>query len=158
MQIQPVTPAIASSLGLKGDHGALVALVTPNSPSAAAGLKQGDVILAFNGQEISKLRDLPHDVAGSAPGASASLTVWRDGKEQQVSVKLGEMPNNPQVASADNGSNNDQGQPVESSVGPLGLRLASLTNDVRHDLHLAGENAAGGGYLSRATIASSAST
>ena len=136
VQIQPVTPAIASSLGLKGDHGALVALVTPNSPSAAAGLKQGDVILAFNGQEISKLRDLPHDVAGSAPGASASLTVWRDGKEQQVSVKLGEMPSNPQVASADNGGNNDQGQPVESNVGPLGLRLASLTNDFRHDLHL----------------------
>ncbi|HXC29690.1 MAG TPA: DegQ family serine endoprotease [Stellaceae bacterium] len=135
VQIQPVTPAIASSLGLKGDHGALVAVVTPNSPSAAAGLKQGDVILAFNGQEITKLRDLPHDVAGSAPGASASLTVWRDGKEQQVSVKLGEMPSNPQVASADNG-NNDQGQPVESSVGPLGLRLASLTNDFRHDLHL----------------------
>ncbi|MGA8400560.1 MAG: trypsin-like peptidase domain-containing protein, partial [Stellaceae bacterium] len=44
VQIQPVTPAIASSLGLKSDHGALVAVVTPDSPSAAAGLKQGDVI------------------------------------------------------------------------------------------------------------------
>jgi serine protease Do len=135
VQIQPVTPAIASSLGLKNDHGALVAVVTPNSPSAASGLKQGDVILAFNGQDISKLRDLPHDVAGSAPGTSATLTVWRDGKQQQVDVKLGEMPNKPQVASAENG-NNDEGQPAESSVGPLGLRLAPLTSDFRRELHL----------------------
>jgi serine protease Do len=135
VQIQQVTPAIASSLGLKSDHGALVAVVTPDSPSAAAGLKQGDVILAFNGEDITKLRDLPHDVAGSNPGTSATLTVWRDGKQQQLDVKLGEMPANPQVASADNG-NNDQGQAEESSVGPLGLRLAPLTNDFRHDLHL----------------------
>jgi serine protease Do len=60
VQIQEVTPAIAASLGLKNDHGALVAMVTPDSPSAAAGLKQGDVILAFNGTDITKLRDLPH--------------------------------------------------------------------------------------------------
>jgi serine protease Do len=136
VQIQQVTPTIASSLGLKSDHGALVALVTPDSPSAAAGLKQGDVILAFNGEDITTLRDLPHDVAGSNPGTNATLTLWRDGKQQQVDVKLGEMPANPQVASADNGNNNDEGQPAESSVAPLGLRLAPLTNDFRHDLHL----------------------
>ena len=135
VQIQPVTPAIASSLGLKTDHGALVAVVTPGSPSAAAGLKQGDVILAFNGEDITTLRDLPHDVAGSNPGTNATLTVWRDGKQQQLDVKLGEMPANPQVASAQS-NNNDEGQPTESSVAPLGLRLAPLTNDFRHDLHL----------------------
>jgi serine protease Do len=134
VQIQPVTPAIAASLDLKGDHGALVALVTPDSPSAAAGLKQGDVILAFNGEDITKLRDLPHDVAGSNPGSSATLTVWRDGKQQQVDVKLGEMPANPQVASASNGG--DEGQPAESHVGAMGLHLAPLTNDVRSELHL----------------------
>ncbi len=135
VQIQQVTPAIAASLGLKGDHGALVAVVSPGSPSAAAGLKQGDVILAFNGQDITKLRDLPHDVAASAPGTSATLTVWRDGKQQQVDVKLGEMPNNPQIASAGNGNSN-AGQAEESSVGPMGMRLAPLTNDIRHDLQL----------------------
>ena len=50
VQIQEVTPAIAASLGLKGEHGALVAVVTPDSPGAHAGLKQGDVILSFNGK------------------------------------------------------------------------------------------------------------
>jgi serine protease Do len=65
VQIQEVTPAIAASLGLKNDHGALVAMVTPDSPSAAAGLKQGDVILGFNGKDITKLRDLPQVASAS---------------------------------------------------------------------------------------------
>jgi serine protease Do len=133
VQIQPVTPAIAASLGLKNDHGALVAMVTPDSPGAAAGLKQGDVVLGYNGQDITKLRDLPHDVAASAPGTSANLTVWRDGKEQQVAVKLGEMPNDQQVASA---SGDEQAQPSEEHADAMGLHLAPLTRDLRGELHL----------------------
>jgi serine protease Do len=133
VQIQEVTPAIAASLGLKNDHGALVAMVTPDSPSAAAGLKQGDVILGFDGKDITKLRDLPHDVADSAPGAKATLTVWRDSKEQQVDIKLGEMPANPQVASA---SGDEQTQPSEDHANAMGLHLGPLTNDVRSELHL----------------------
>ena len=134
VQIQEVTPAIASSLDLKTDHGALVAVVTPDSPSAAAGLKQGDVILAFNGQDVSKMRDLPHFVSASAPGAKATLTVWRDGKEQKVDIKLGEMPDNPQVAAA--GSGDEHAQPNEDRASAVGLHLAPLTRDVRSELHL----------------------
>jgi serine protease Do len=131
VQIQEVTPAIASSLGLKTDHGALVAVVTPDSPSAAAGLKQGDVILAFNGTDITKLRDLPHDVAASAPGSKATLTVWRDGKENPVDIKLGEMPANPQVASA-----GEEAQPSEGHAAAMGLHLSPLNNDLRSELHV----------------------
>ena len=134
VQIQQVTPPIAASLGLKNDHGALVAVVTPDSPSAKAGLKQGDVILAFNGQDIGKLRDLPNDVANSAPGTNATLTLWRDGKAQQVEIKLGEMPNNPQVASA---GNEEQGQASEGHASAMGLHLAPLSNDIRGELHVA---------------------
>jgi serine protease Do len=131
VQIQPVTPAIASSLGLKNDHGALVAVIAPDSPSAAAGLKQGDVILAFNGKEIAKLRDLPSLVSANAPGAKATLTVWRSGKETQVDIKLGEMPANPQVAAA-----GGETQPSESPADAMGLHLAPLNNDLRGQLHL----------------------
>jgi serine protease Do len=131
VQIQEVSPAIASSLGLKSDHGALVAVVTPDSPSAAAGLKQGDVILAFNGTEITKLRDLPHLVAANAPGAKATLTVWRDGRQTPVEIKLGEMPNNPQVAAA-----GEEAQPSESHSQAMGLHLSPLNNDLRSELHI----------------------
>jgi serine protease Do len=133
VQIQQVTPTIAASLGLKSDHGALVAVVTSDSPSAAAGLKQGDVILAFNGEDVTKLRDLPHYVASSAPGSKATLTVWRDGKETQINVKLGEMPANPQIASA---GSSDETKPSEDHAAAVGLHLAPLTNDVRSELHL----------------------
>src|SRR5262249_24516585 len=53
VQIQEMTPAIAASLGIPGHHGALLAAVSANSPAAEAGLKQGDVVLSFNGTEIS---------------------------------------------------------------------------------------------------------
>ncbi|MBV8778615.1 MAG: DegQ family serine endoprotease [Alphaproteobacteria bacterium] len=133
VQIQEVTPAIASNLGLKTDHGALVAVVTPNSPGGAAGLKQGDVILAFNGHEITKMRDLPREVAATNPGSNSTLTVWRDGKETQLSVKLGEMPANPRVASTSGGDDN---QPSESHADAMGLHLAPLNGELRSELHL----------------------
>jgi serine protease Do len=133
VQIQEVTPTIASSLGLKNDHGALVAMVTHDSPGAAAGLKQGDVILGFNGHDIAKMRDLPREVAAANPGSDATLTIWRDGKETQATVKLGEMPANPRVASA--GSDDSQ-QPTEGRADAMGLHLAPLGNDLRRQLRL----------------------
>ena len=74
-----MTPAIAASLGLHGEQGALVAVVTPDSPGAKAGIKQGDVILSFNGTEVGRLRDLTRLVAGTAPDTSATMNVWRNG-------------------------------------------------------------------------------
>jgi serine protease Do len=139
VQIQEVTPTIAASLGLKNDHGALVAMVTPDSPGAAAGLKQGDVILAFNGNDVAKMRDLPHFVAADAPGSKATLTVWRDGKQSEVDLKLGEMPANPQVASA---TGDEDAAPDKARAETMGLQLAPLNNNLRSELHV-GRNVGG---------------
>ncbi|HZT89174.1 MAG TPA: DegQ family serine endoprotease [Stellaceae bacterium] len=130
VQIQEVTPAIAASLGLKSDHGAIVAAVTQDSPAARAGLKQGDVILSFNGAEVDHLRDLPRLVATAAPNSAATLTVWRDGHSVPLQVTLGEAPNNPQVASASGGEE----RPGRAEA--LGLHLGALTRDMRRELHL----------------------
>jgi serine protease Do len=136
VQIQEVTPAIASSLGLGDAHGALVAVVSPNSPGAKAGLKQGDVILAFDGTDIAKLHDLPHLVAAVAPGSKAALTLWRDGHQTTVDMTVGEAPENPQLASA-----NQDNQPGDDSqaADAMGLHLSALTSDVRRELHLGHE-------------------
>ncbi len=135
VQIQEVTPAIASSLGLKADHGALVAVVSPDGPAAAAGLKQGDVVLAFNGAEVTKMRDLPRLVGAAAPGSKGNMTVWRSGKETNIEIKIGEAPENPQIASA--GSSEEQ--PSDHNADVMGLHLAGLSSDLRRSLHLGRE-------------------
>src|SRR5438105_2089724 len=131
VQIQEVTPAIASSLGLQGEHGAMVAVVTPNSPSAEAGLKQGDVILSFNGGEVKQLRDLPRLVAAAAPGTKASLNVWRNGRSTELHTTIAEAPENPRVAST-----SGEQQPSEDRAEALGLHFASLSNELRRELRL----------------------
>jgi serine protease Do len=131
VQIQEVTPAIASSLGLQGEHGALVTVVTPDSPGAKAGLKQGDVILTFNGNDVSRLHDLPRLVAETAPDTSAKMKVWRDGKTTELPATLGELPNNEQVAAATNGQEQDESARADA----LGMHLAALNSQLRRELH-----------------------
>ncbi len=129
VQIQPVTPAIAASLNLRSEHGALVAVVSPDSPAAKAGIKQGDVILSFAGSEIKEMRDLPRLVSQAAPDSTEPLTVWRNGQSTELHVKLGEAPENPRVAAAG-------GEQRDESADALGMHFAPLTADLRRELHL----------------------
>ena len=89
--IQPVTSDIAASLGLQDVRGALVNSVSTGSPAERAGLRQGDVITAFNGAPIADTNSLRNAVAGTQPGAEVSLTVRREGREQQLRATLGEL-------------------------------------------------------------------
>ncbi len=97
--IQPVTPSLARSLKLKEARGALVADVVPDSPAARAGLKQGDVITHVQGRKIEEANALPRLVAGLKPGTKVELGVLHDGRTQTVTVTLGRMPDEEQVAS-----------------------------------------------------------
>jgi serine protease Do len=131
VQIQEVTPPIAASLGLKSDHGALVAVVTPDGPAARAGLQQGDVVLSFDGKDVDQLHDLPRLVAGAAPGRDATVTVWRDGHKTDLVAKLGEMPDSTKVASAAAGQDEEGAQ-----AAALGMHFAPLTQHLRQELHV----------------------
>jgi serine protease Do len=66
--------------------------VTPNSPADKAGLKEGDVISEFNGKKVSDSRNLRLMAAQTRPGTEAKLKVIRDGKEQTMTVRMGELP------------------------------------------------------------------
>ena len=89
--IQPVTPEIAANLRLQEVRGALVNSVAPGSPAERAGLRRGDVITAFNGAPVADGNALRNAVAGSQPGTEVSLTVNRDGREEQLRATLGEL-------------------------------------------------------------------
>jgi serine protease Do len=91
VRIQPVTKELAQSFRLKEPNGALVATVEPGSPADKAGLKPGDVVLAYNGQAIDDANKLPRLVAATKPGQSASMRIWRDGKMEEVKFTAGEL-------------------------------------------------------------------
>ncbi len=105
VQIQEVTPAIAQGFGLARPAGALVAGLGADGPAARAGFAQGDVILAVNGHEISRMRDLPLVVAEMPIGQSADVSVWRRDREITLRPIIGEMPEGPETASLGQGEN-----------------------------------------------------
>jgi serine protease Do len=89
--VQPLTSDLASGLGLKEVRGVLVNLVKPGSPADRAGIRNGDVITAIDGHPVDEPNALRNRVATTAPDSQAKLSFIRDGKEQQVTVKLGEL-------------------------------------------------------------------
>jgi serine protease Do len=120
VRIQPVTEDIAESLGLAEAKGAIVSDVTEESPALAAGMQQGDTILKVDGKEINDSRDLSRKVAQLKPGQSVPVTVVRDGKTMDLSVKIGTMPDEPKMASRDGGQKPDG----SLSLTDFGLKVA----------------------------------
>jgi len=120
VQIQAVTPEIADSIGLDSAKGALIAEAQAESPAAKAGLKSGDVITRVGGAQVRDARDLARKVAEVGPNKAIDLTIIRDGKEQTITLKLGQPAGEkPRTASAD-----EAGQ---SGLAPLGLTIAPAT-------------------------------
>jgi serine protease Do len=126
VQIQAVTPEIASAVGLKDAKGALVAEVVPNGPAAKAGIEQGDIIVAINGQGVDDSRDLSRKVALVASGQSAAFTVVRNGQSRTVKADIGLRPDD-KVASA---APNPPAGPAATG-NAMGLGLAALTPEAR---------------------------
>ena len=89
--IQRLTPEAAENLGISGRQGALVSDVTSGGPAEKAGIRSGDVIVAFNGKEIRDEHDLPQAVASMTPGKTADVRLLRDGKEMTIAVTIAEM-------------------------------------------------------------------
>jgi serine protease Do len=131
VSIQSVTPEIASSMGIKDSKGALVADVVPGGPAAKAGFEQGDIVTAINGQSVEDNRDLTRKVALVPSGQSATFTVVRQGKMQNLKADIGNRPDDKVAANT----------PIPAS-GPastgnaMGLGLASLTPDARKTFNL----------------------
>ncbi|MGB7292147.1 MAG: DegQ family serine endoprotease [Thermodesulfobacteriota bacterium] len=98
--VQQITPEIAESLNLSQPEGALVSDVTPGGPADKAGIKRGDVIVAFDGNRIEDMPDLPKTVATNEPGTKSKLTFIRNGKEKTVDLTLGELPEEAAVTAS----------------------------------------------------------
>jgi serine protease Do len=123
VQIQPVTPDIADSLGLKKAEGALVAEPQANGPAAKAGIESGDVITAVNGETVKDARELARTIGSLSPGAAVKLNVLHKGQDKVVSLNLGQLPNTLE-AKADTDNGDKGGANRGTDVPRLGLTLA----------------------------------
>jgi serine protease Do len=91
VQVQPVTSAIAESLGMKETRGALVSGTEPGGPAAKAGLKAGDVVTSINGSAVKDPRDLARTIAQISPNTAVKVEFVRDSKRRTASITLGQL-------------------------------------------------------------------
>ncbi|OGV72696.1 MAG: protease Do [Methylophilales bacterium RIFCSPHIGHO2_02_FULL_57_10] len=117
--IQEITKELAESFGMKNTNGALVAGVEKGSPADKGGLEAGDVITRFDGKPINTSSDLPRVVGATKPGKEVTLEVLRKGATRNLSLKVGEMPDDKEEAQAPRG-------PAKVEPNRLGLQLREL--------------------------------
>ena len=135
VRIQQVTQDIAESVGLKDVSGAMIAGVNDGGPADKAKIRNGDIVLRFNGQEVKDMPALPRLVAETEVGKQVPIVVWRDGKEVTISATLAEKPSDAQLATADSGSKPNTAAPVD--LLGLGLKIAPITADLKDKYQLA---------------------
>jgi serine protease Do len=134
VNIQSVTPEIASSLGIKDSKGAMVAEVVPTGPAAKAGFEQGDIVTAIDGQSVDDATDLTRRVANVPTGQVATFNVSRQGKPMQLKVTIGTRPDQQQVAS---NAPDRNGMMSPSAANAAGLGLSSLTPETKKNFNIA---------------------
>jgi serine protease Do len=126
IMMQNETPELQKSLGgHPPESGALVSEVSPGSPAEKAGLKAGDIITEVDHQSVKTSRDVQRQVLEKKIGGRVALTVWRDGRTQEVDVTAAELP-----------EKNDNEHASRSTKQELGLELDNLTPDLAQRLDL----------------------
>ena len=131
VRIQTVTEELAEGLRLDEARGALVASVSDGGPAAEAGIRQGDVILSFDGEKVTEMRNLPRMVAETRIGKTVDVGIWRKGERQTVQVELGKLDDEKLARFQDQQSTPDQQQGRQQSSSALGMSLAQLDKQAR---------------------------
>ena len=98
VSIQEVTSELAEALNMEVPKGALISQIIEDSPAEKSGLKEEDVILFFDGEEIFYSSDLPLTVGAIKPDSSVNALVLREGKKKTIKVKVGELPKDPSLS------------------------------------------------------------
>ena len=127
VMIQRITPELAESLGVEGTSGALVSEVVPDGPAAKAGIKQGDIIVEYDGTPVKDSTDLPRLVARTGVGKEVSVKVRRGDEQENLNVTVGEL---------DEGEHGEAGGGGGASSEQLGLGVQTLTPEIAENLGL----------------------
>ena len=117
--IQDLTPELAKSFGLKDTNGILIAQVMPDTPAEKAGLKQGDVIVGFDGEPADNFAPFRNKIALTQPGTKIEITVIRDGREKTIDVTIEKMSSDEETATSS-----------PDSLERLGLTVTTMTREL----------------------------
>jgi serine protease Do len=131
MWIQDINPALAKEFNLKDYSGAIVTDVAPNSPAEKAGLKNGDVIVEYNGKRVADSRHLKLQVGRTQPGETVPVKVFRDGSTKVVDLKIKELESDERVAKNSHSDSNAE------DTGTLnGVTVSDLDQQARRQFDL----------------------
>lgn len=119
VRFQPLTADLAKSFGLDSEKGALIASVEKDTPADRAGLKAGDVILEYDGKQINEGNELPRFVAATPIDKKVKLSIFRDGKKQEVSLVVGKQKDGGSETAAGNSNESDR----------IGITVEELTKE-----------------------------
>jgi serine protease Do len=141
IDIQELTPTLASAFKLDRNVGALVASVDPHGPAARAGLQPGDVIVEWNGRSVRESIRLPLLVAETAPNERAKMTVVRQGERRVLAVEVGTLREREEREDV---AGREEPSPAADrrQGGKLGARVEELTPEVAHRLGLSAQRGA----------------
>jgi serine protease Do len=137
VRIQAVTDEIAESLGLDKAKGALVASVTDKGPAQTAGIEPGDVVLTFNGKDVSDMRRLPRLVAETPVDKTVAVILWRKRAETTVKVTVGKLQESDQQLASTQEPPKKTGDRSAGQVKALGLTLSGITPELKDKFSLA---------------------
>ena len=129
VRIQQIDDQIAETLGIGTARGALIAGVNEGGPAEKAGMKSGDVIVKFDGQDIREMRDLPRAVASTAVNKSVDVVVLRNGKQQTLRITLGRLEDSEKAQQASVKPPAPETRGVTKRL--LGLELSQMTDEMR---------------------------
>ncbi len=130
VKIQTVTEDIAETLGVPENSGALISAVTPDSPAAKSGMQSGDVILKFDGKDVTTMRGLPKIVAQTPIGKTVDVEVLRKGARTTLQVAVGKLEE--EEGGEPSGKPADEPKKDGPASAPvIGLKLAPLTDELR---------------------------
>ena len=138
VQIQPMTDDMADALGIEKGKGEMIAGVEPGGAAAKAGIKQGDVILKVNGQDVTNDQSLSYLVANVKPGETVPFELLRDGKRMTVRATLAQRP--PEDELQQFNQQDDDGMPDGSApeddapTAALGIGVTPMTPRIARQL------------------------
>lgn len=131
VNIQDVDKDLAAALGLEKAGGALVSAV-PEGPASEAGIVTGDVILSFDGIEVSDTRELVNVVGNTEVGKEVRVVIFRNGESETIKVTLGRREDAERIAAAPEVQ--EPSEPVQGSA--YGMELSSLNVEIRQELSI----------------------